>query len=44
MVLVAFAATGLTPTASNAGNDSSVPPPATELIAPAASAAANSTT
>src|SRR5437868_6937010 len=36
--LVAFAISGGSPAASAAGNDSKVPPPAIELIAPAAAA------
>jgi pantetheine-phosphate adenylyltransferase len=40
-VLVAFAATEFSPSQISVGNVSSVPPPATELIAPAAKAEAN---
>src|SRR5271166_3563544 len=38
-VLVAFALTGGMPIKSNAGNETKLPPPATELMAPARSAA-----
>ena len=38
-VLVAFAVIDGRPSQTSAGNDTSVPPPATELIAPAAKAA-----
>lgn len=40
-VLVALAATELSPSQTSVGNVSNVPPPATELIAPAAKAEAN---
>ena len=40
-VLVALAVTESSPSQINVGNDTSVPPPATELIAPARNAAAN---
>ena len=42
-VLVALAITGESPAASSAGKVISVPPPATELIAPAENAARKST-
>jgi hypothetical protein len=38
-VLVAFATTGFIPVQTSAGNEINVPPPETELIAPAMSAA-----
>src|SRR5271166_3151457 len=38
-VLVAFALTGGMPTKSKAGNETKLPPPATELMAPASRAA-----
>src|ERR1700712_1336266 len=43
-VLVAFAARGVSPAAMRAGKVSSVPPPATEFITPARSAATAATT
>jgi hypothetical protein len=43
-VLVALAATDGSPSQISVGNETSVPPPATELIAPARNAAANATT
>ena len=42
-VLVAFAIVDGSPTHTSAGNDTSVPPPATELIAPATNAAMKTT-
>ena len=42
-VLVAFAVTEFKPSQINAGNDTRVPPPATELIAPARNADRNAT-
>jgi hypothetical protein len=43
-VLVAFAVTGLSPSQISMGNETSVPPPATELMAPATKAAAKAAT
>ena len=43
-VLVAFAITDGSPIDTSAGNDRRVPPPATELMAPARNAATNATT
>ena len=40
-VLVAFAVTEFSPSQMRVGNEMRVPPPATELIAPAANAAPN---
>ena len=42
-VLVAFAVTEFSPSQINAGKEISVPPPATELIAPARNAAVKAT-
>ena len=42
-VLVALAATELRPSQIKAGNETSVPPPATELMAPARNAAPKAT-
>ena len=42
-VLVAFAIIDGNPTQTSAGNDTSVPPPATELMAPATNAATKTT-
>src|SRR5271157_3833729 len=42
-VLVALAVTESRPSQINAGKETSVPPPATELMAPARNAAANAT-
>jgi hypothetical protein len=42
-VLVAFAATEFRPSQINVGKDTKVPPPATELIAPATKAEAKAT-
>ena len=42
-VLVAFAIVEGSPTHTSAGNDTSVPPPATELMAPAMNAAMKTT-
>jgi hypothetical protein len=42
-VLVALAATELRPSQIKAGNETSVPPPATELMAPAKNAAPKAT-
>src|SRR5260370_8331896 len=42
-VLVAFAVTEFSPSQMSAGNDTSVPPPATELMAPARNAAPKAT-
>ena len=42
-VLVAFAVTEFSPSQIRAGNETSVPPPATELMEPAMKAAAKAT-